>query len=177
MSLYPEAPERLSLDGFASFKGVVRRQQVLHACDRHVVIEDFGHHPTAMEHTLLALKARYPGKRVLACFEPRSNTICSGIFQKDLAQSLSAAQDVYIGPIHRAKKWSAQQCLDTQRICTDLADHGVRARTFESNSQLLDALRQDHQALQEEQTPTLVCFFSNGSFDGVMHKFVENGVN
>ena len=63
-----------ALPDFSACQGVKRRQEILVDKESLVVLSDFGHHPTAIEGTLGSLRARWPGRRIVACFEPRSNT-------------------------------------------------------------------------------------------------------
>jgi len=60
------------------------------------VIDDFAHHPTALRETLRALQHRYPGARIWAVFEPRSNTTRRAVFQQELADALKLADGVFI---------------------------------------------------------------------------------
>jgi len=69
--------------GLDSFKGVKRRQEVRGIVDGITVIDDFAHHPTAVKETLAALKLGYPGRRLVAVFEPRTNSSRRTIFQKE----------------------------------------------------------------------------------------------
>ena len=67
--------------GLASFKGVVRRQEVVGEAAGVTVVDDFAHHPTAIGVTLEAIAERFAGRRILAAFEPRSNTARRNVFQ------------------------------------------------------------------------------------------------
>src|SRR3989454_5303157 len=71
-----------------SFSGIARRQEVRGEARGVKVIDDFGHHPTAVAHTLQALRKRYRGHRLWAVFEPRSNTTRRAIFQQQHSEAL-----------------------------------------------------------------------------------------
>ncbi len=60
--------------GLATFAGVKRRQQVRGEAAGVLVIDDFGHHPTAVRVTLESLRVARPGRRVIEVFEPPSKT-------------------------------------------------------------------------------------------------------
>src|SRR5712691_8953591 len=69
--------------GFRTFQGVKRRQELRGEVDGIAVIDDFAHHPTAVRETIAAIKAQYPGGRLIAVFEPRSNTAMRKIHQEE----------------------------------------------------------------------------------------------
>src|SRR5213075_772398 len=77
--------------GFASFKGVKRRQEIRDEIGRVLVIDDFAHHPTAVRETIDAIRERYPERRLWAVFEPRSNTSRRNIHQDDYAKAFVGA--------------------------------------------------------------------------------------
>ena len=81
-----------------------------------IVLEDFGHHPTAIAATLEGMRAAHPGRELIAVFEPRSNTACTSIFQEAFTEALSLADHVFIGAVHRVEKIAADKRLDTQKI-------------------------------------------------------------
>ena len=161
-----ESPVGFDLSVLSSFNGVKRRQDVLHAGSRCVVLEDFGHHPTAIAGTLEGMRAAYPNRELIAVFEPRSNTSCTAIFQEAFTEALALADVVYIGAVHRADRIAADKRLDTKKIAKVLSERGCAATAFDSNELLMEAMR--------AQAPLIdgaaLVFFTNGSFDGVQHK-------
>ena len=161
-----ESPVGFDLSSLSSFKGVKRRQDVLHAGSRCVVLEDFGHHPTAIAGTLEGIRAAYPGKELIAVFEPRSNTSCTSIFQEAFTDALALADVVYIGAVHRADRIVADERLDTKKIAKVLSERGCTAVAFDSNELLMEAM----QAQAPLIDGAVLVFFTNGSFDGVQHK-------
>lgn len=172
LALYPDDPKRLALDSLKTFRGVKRRQDVLLENRKLVVLEDFGHHPTAIQQTLASLRVRYPKSRLVAAFEPRSNTARSRVFQKNLPQALSDADQALIGAVHRADKMAAEDRLDVEELCEALSntEGGTIARHFAKNEDLLEAvcrLSDEHRDHHH-----VFVFFSNGSFDGILPRFV-----
>ena len=83
----------------AKFEGVKRRQEVRGEVRGVTIIDDFGHHPTAMRETLQGLRHRYPRRRLWALFEPRSNTTRRAVFQKELPAALALADGVLLTPM------------------------------------------------------------------------------
>ncbi|MBN9399038.1 MAG: UDP-N-acetylmuramate--alanine ligase ['Candidatus Kapabacteria' thiocyanatum] len=96
------------------------------------VIDDFAHHPTAIAATIGALRQQYPGARILACFEPRSNTTTRSFFQHELAACFDGATAVCIGPVNRPERYAVEERLDTNRLVTDLAALGIAAVSLDS---------------------------------------------
>jgi UDP-N-acetylmuramate: L-alanyl-gamma-D-glutamyl-meso-diaminopimelate ligase len=86
--------------GLASFNGVARRQEIVGESAGIIVIDDFAHHPTAIRATLEAISERYANSRILAAFEPRSNTARRSVFQRDFAQAFDRAARVYLAPVY-----------------------------------------------------------------------------
>ncbi len=169
--LHPEDPTRLSLAPLGTFQGVRRRQQVLVERPDLVVIEDFGHHPTAIALTLESLRARHPGRALVAAFEPRSNTAARKVLQDGFREALAKADSVHLAAPHRADKLGAEG-FDSAGVAADLRARGLRATASESPEAVLAALRAEIPALGR---PACVVFFSNGAFGGIIGKFAAGG--
>lgn len=167
---HPEVPEHLRLEALARFRGVKRRQEVLVDTPKLKVIEDFGHHPTAVAATLQSLRMRYPGHRLHAAFEPRSNTSRTRVMQAGYIAALARADFAYLGAISRGDKLAPEQRLDVDEVIDSLSAQGVQGFTAGSNAGLLPLLVRH--ALAVDRAPKVVIFFSNGSFDGIIRQFV-----
>ena len=171
--------DKLPLDAYAAaigrFKGVHRRQEILLNTPRLVAIEDFGHHPTALANTIDALRARFPGYRIAAAFEPRSNTAVTNLFQKEFTDALAHADFAFIGHVHRAEKIAPEKRLDTAAIAAAINARGRKAVAATDNGHLLSELAA--LAADKAQGPLLFCFFSNGSFDGIIKGFCDREKN
>jgi len=165
----PNLPGLLKVDALARFRGVKRRQEILFSVPGLTVIEDFGHHPTALAETLRAFRARFPDATLTAVFEPRSNTARTNTLQADFARALVLADEVYLGAVNRAEKLAADERFDTEVVAGQLGRKGVRAQAFADNQVLLAKLWSD--ALGVSEHPRVVVFFTNGSFDGIISKF------
>jgi UDP-N-acetylmuramate: L-alanyl-gamma-D-glutamyl-meso-diaminopimelate ligase len=165
----PNLPGLLKLDGLARFRGVKRRQEILATTPRLIVIEDFGHHPTALAETVRSFRARFPGATLTAVFEPRSNTARTRTLQAGFVSALALADEVYLGPVNRAEKLAADERFDTEAVVGQLGTQGVHAQAFADSQALLAKLSSD--ALVVSERPRVVVFFSNGSFDGIISKF------
>lgn len=157
------------LPDYSSCKGVKRRQEILVDQDEFTVISDFAHHPTAIAGTLESLRARWANRKIIACFEPRSNTAVTNIFQDRFADSLSIADEVLLGAVHRGDKIPVAQRIDTQAMIDRIKNSGREGCSFSKNSDLGDYLKSKNNLNQA----VLTVFFSNGSFDGEIEKFVQ----
>lgn len=169
---HPGDPRRLRLDILAQFKGAKRRQEKVAATPRITVLEDFGHHPTAIAATLESLRARYPGHHIHAAFEPRSNTSVRHLLQDAFTGALAVADSVWIAPVHRGEKRPVEDRLNTKDMEEELLRRNRRALAATSNKALLEALKEGV-ATATRKAPHLVVFFSNGSFDGIIQKFAD----
>jgi UDP-N-acetylmuramate: L-alanyl-gamma-D-glutamyl-meso-diaminopimelate ligase len=85
-----------ALDAMSRFEGVKRRMERTATVGDIAIYDDFAHHPTAIRRTIAAVKGRYPGQRVIVAIEPRSNTMKLGVHNAELANSLSAADLVWM---------------------------------------------------------------------------------
>ncbi|MCF7687244.1 MAG: Mur ligase [Cephaloticoccus sp.] len=166
----PTASGALDLSVLARFRGVKRRQELLVDTKELVVIEDFGHHPTALAETLQSFRARYPQHVIHAAFEPRSNTSRTRVMQTGFMRALALADEVYLGSVARADRLAATERFDVKALLDFLQSQGVNGCTAENNQGLLEKLKTN--ALGRDTRSHLVIFFTNGSFDGIIAAFV-----
>jgi UDP-N-acetylmuramate: L-alanyl-gamma-D-glutamyl-meso-diaminopimelate ligase len=159
----------LNLSSLSNFIGVKRRQEVLINCEELVCVEDFGHHPTAIEGTIHSLKSRFKDSELIVCFEPRSNTSVKNIFQSEFRRAFLSADKVLIGTLHRGSFVKLEHRLDLDFLCAELCASKVSANFFNSNELLLE-----HLIAHKSPQRKIVCFFSNGSFDGIVEKYCKS---
>ncbi len=172
LALNPASPTTLSLESLARFRGVKRRQETLLATAQLTVIEDFGHHPTALAETLHSFRARFKGSVLTAVFEPRSNTSSRRSMQDAFMRALAQADEVYIGALNRPEKLSAQERFDPEAVAQQLETQGVEAHFAATNAALLEKLAAHTLRPTMSQKPRVVVFFTNGSFDGIIGRYV-----
>ncbi len=163
---------RLKLEALAKFRGVRRRQELLLDTPQLKVIEDFGHHPTALAETLQALRARFPGHTLHVAFEPRTNTARMKTMQAGFMRALAMADEVYLGAVKSSNQVAEEDQFDPYAVIQFLAMQGVTAHTAPSNQALLNVVV--NQTRPDGEHPALVVFFTNGSFDGIIQRFVES---
>jgi len=179
MALNANSPTQMDLTCLKRFQGVKRRQEKLFQNKHYLIFEDFAHHPTAIEETLNSFRARYSEHHIIACFEPRSNTARTQLFQSDFTDALSVADQVLLGELvdNRSDKLceegassSCSSSLDRKKMTLDLKERGIGASFFEKNHELLEFLIEQLASDSGAPTATVIVFFSNGSFGGIMKK-------
>ncbi len=153
----------------AKFEGVRRRQEVRGEVRGATIIDDFGHHPTAMRETLEGLRHRYPHRRLWALFEPRSNTTRRSVFQKELPAALALADGVFVAQVAALEQIPANERLHPEQVVADIQLAGVPAY-YEA----------DASAIVARLGPLLkpgdvVVIFSNGGFGGIYQKLLDLG--
>ncbi len=162
-------PTVLKLNVLSEFQGVMRRQQVLVNRPDLVVIEDFGHHPTALACTLDSLRTRYPQHELVACFEPRSNTAARKVMQAEFQEALAKADAIYLVPAHRAEKLGSES-FNSVAVVAALKAMGRSAFVAPTAKDLLAEL---HAVTGKSKRPRCVVFFSNGSFGGIISQYAQ----
>jgi UDP-N-acetylmuramate: L-alanyl-gamma-D-glutamyl-meso-diaminopimelate ligase len=150
-----------------SFKGVKRRQEIRGIVRGITVVDDFGHHPTAIRETLRGLRHRFPGERLWAIFEPRSNTTRRAVFQDDLPKALSEADGVILSQVARMEQLKEEDRLDPERVVADIAATGRPAFYEESVDHIIARLR----PLAREGDVVVV--LSNGGFGGIHDRLLK----
>ena len=146
---------------FATFSGVRRRMETRGVSGGVTVIDDFGHHPTAIRETIRALRVKFPGQRLWALFEPRSNTTRRKVFQRELAAALSSADAVVVAAVAREDQIAADERLDTAQLMRDLQAAGKPAAYLPDVNAIVA------QVAAAACPGDVVCVFSNGGFGGV----------
>ncbi|MFQ5666170.1 MAG: UDP-N-acetylmuramate--L-alanine ligase [Candidatus Binatia bacterium] len=156
------------LPGLASFRGVARRQEVVGEFRGVTLVDDFAHHPTAIDGVLAALRLRYPHRRLWAVFEPRSNTSRRKVFQREYAAAFGGAEQVIVSavfhkpgdPVPAAERFSSAQ------LAADLRARGVAARALSGADTIKATLA------KETRPGDVIVLLSNGDFGGLRNKLV-----
>jgi UDP-N-acetylmuramate: L-alanyl-gamma-D-glutamyl-meso-diaminopimelate ligase len=150
-----------------SFSGIARRQEERGEANGVKVIDDFGHHPTAIAQTLQGLRHRYAGQRLWAIFEPRSNTTRRAVFQKSLPEALALADGVFISQVARLEQIPEDQRLNPNAI-VDLITKAGRPAFYEKNADAIVDL-----IVPKLKPSDVVVVFSNGGFDNIHEKLLK----
>jgi UDP-N-acetylmuramate: L-alanyl-gamma-D-glutamyl-meso-diaminopimelate ligase len=152
--------------GLAGFQGVHRRQEVRGIRAGVTVIDDFAHHPTAVRETIQAIKAHYPGKRLVAVFEPRTNTSRRKIFQKDYVSAFAGADHILIREAPGLEKIPEAERFSSAQLVGDLTVSGQKAFFFSDTDEIVQSLSKD---LREGD---VVLIMSNGGFDDIHERLL-----
>jgi UDP-N-acetylmuramate: L-alanyl-gamma-D-glutamyl-meso-diaminopimelate ligase len=150
----------------AGFTGVRRRQEVRGTVRGVTVIDDFGHHPTAIAQTLRGLRRQYPGRRLWAVFEPRSNTTRRAVFQHELPKALGEADGVVLAKVARLEQLPEENRLKPELVVSDIAAMGKPAFYEPGVDEIIARLR----GLAAE--PDLIVIFSNGGFGNIHERLL-----
>ena len=149
-----------------TFAGIARRQEVRGEAGGVKVIDDFGHHPTAIAQTLEALRHRFHGHRLWAVFEPRSNTTRRAVFQHELPEALKRADGVFIAQVARLEQIPEAERLHPEEVVKEILADG-RPAFYEKNA---DAIVERIVPLLKKEDVVVV--FSNGGFDNIHEKLL-----
>ena len=155
--------------GLGAFHGVKRRQEVRGVAGGVVVVDDFAHHPRAVEMTLAAIQGSYPGARLLAAFEPRSNTSRRNLHQALYASPATwgAAAEIFLLCPAPTDKVPEAERLDVDAVTGALSAGGKPARAFASVGELVPAI------VADARPGDVVVAMSNGAFGGIWGKLLD----
>jgi UDP-N-acetylmuramate: L-alanyl-gamma-D-glutamyl-meso-diaminopimelate ligase len=151
----------------ATFEGVKRRQEVRGEVRGITVVDDFGHHPTAIRETLRALRHQYPGRRLWAIFEPRSNTTRRAVFQHELPAALAEADGAILAQVARMDQLAVDNRLDPAQVVADIAAAGKLAFYEPDVTAIIARLK----PLVKETD--VIVILSNGGFGGIHERLLK----
>ena len=150
-------PCAISARALGEFQNVKRRMEVRGTVHDITVYDDFAHHPTAIRTTVDGLRRQVGGSgRILAIFEPRSNTMKLGTMKAQLPWSLEQADLAFCHD--GGLGWDARAAL---------APMGARAQVADSIDELVA------QVVQAARPGDQLLCMSNGGFGGVHQKLLD----
>lgn len=161
-------PENPLSEACASFKNVKRRQEIVGEKRGILIIDDFAHHPTAVRETIRAVKERFSRRRLVAVFEPRSNSSRRNVFQERYADSFGAADMVMIPEPPLLYKVPQEERFSSHRLIRDLQEKGIAALYCKTTDALLAGL------LREGKPGDVILFMSNGGFDNLPTRLLND---
>jgi len=154
-------------DTLATFRSVKRRLDVKGEFGGILVVDDFAHHPTAVKATIEAARGRWPGRRLWAILEPRSNSMRRKVFQEALPKALALGDRVILGAVYHAQQLGDDNRLDLESVADGVRVLGKDAHVFPSSEAISDYLA------REAKLGDLLLIMSNGSFDGLCDKLTQ----
>jgi len=153
--------------GLADFRGIKRRQEVRGVRRGIVVIDDFAHHPSAVRETVRAVKTFYGTRRLVAVFEPRTNTSMRDVFQETYATCFDPADLICIRQPPLLSKIPSDERFSSQKLVDDLQGRGHDARYFPDTDAIIDFL------VEGAREDDVILIMSNGGFDNIHERLLE----
>lgn len=160
------APEAISR-GLSNFAGVRRRQEVRGTVGGVTVIDDFAHHPTAVRETLSALADAYRGRRLVAVFEPRTNSSRRRVFQDAYVVAFDDAQEVLIKEQEPLLHVPVAERFSCRQLADDLVRRGVNAQYFQDTDAVIAYLA------AHACSGDVLAILSNGGFDNIHARLLD----
>jgi UDP-N-acetylmuramate: L-alanyl-gamma-D-glutamyl-meso-diaminopimelate ligase len=152
---------------FSTFRSVKRRMDVKGEQGGILIVDDFAHHPTAVQATIEAARSRWPKRRLWAILEPRSNSMRRKVFQETLPRALALADRVVLGGVFRAQHLGDDNRLAPDSVAQSVRELGKDAKAFEGAEKIAEYLA------GEAKPGDLLLIMSNGSFDGLCEKLLK----
>ena len=159
-------PTDASAAAAATFPGVRRRLDLLGEAAGVAVVDDFAHHPTAVRLTLEGARTRFPGRRLVVVFEPRSLTAGRAGFAREYEAALAIADVALIAPVYHRKRLAPEDMLDRDALAAALRRHGCAATALADDDDPLAAVRRSLVA------GDVVVTMSSGDFGGLPHRLL-----
>ena len=156
-------PVEAIVEALGTFRSVKRRLEVRAEVNGVTVIEDFAHHPTAIRETLRALRSAYPGRRLWAVLEPRSNTLRRNVFEEALVDSLLLADRVVIAAVFQSGSIPEADRLEPEAVAAGLRVRGTAAKVLVDAAAIVAAM------VPELESGDVVAILSNGGFGDIYH--------
>jgi UDP-N-acetylmuramate: L-alanyl-gamma-D-glutamyl-meso-diaminopimelate ligase len=153
---------------FESFEGIKRRQEVRGEKSGVTVMDDFAHHPTAVRETIRAVKPFYPNGRLVAVFEPRTNSSMRNIFQNIYPLSFDGADIICIRQPSLLDKIPPEERFSSQQLVDDLKHQGKDAHFFPDTDEIIDFL------VTTATSRDLILVMSNGGFDNIHERLLKS---
>ncbi len=151
------------IEALPRFSGVRRRQDLLFEADGVRVYDDFAHHPTAVDETIAAMRAKHRDGTLWAVFEPRSATACRALHQAEYERAFLGADRVILAPVGRPDIPDGER-LDTEKIAGALRAAGKHAEAAPSVEAIVASIT------AEARPGDTVLLLSNGAFGGIYER-------
>jgi UDP-N-acetylmuramate: L-alanyl-gamma-D-glutamyl-meso-diaminopimelate ligase len=153
--------------GLPSFEGIARRQELRAVINGVSVIDDFAHHPTAVETTIDSMRLRFPGGRIWAIFEPRSNTSRRNIFQKEYARALAHADRVIVASPFKSEAIPEGERFDSRAVADTIMRTGKDSHHIDDTEHIIEFV------MRGVENDDVILVMSNGGFDGLIEKLMD----
>ena len=155
-------------EGFQTFKGIKRRQEIVGEKNGITVIDDFAHHPTAIDLTIDAVKKAYPDQKVWAVFEPRSATSRRKVFEDSFPNSFLKADRVIFSKLFAPEKIKEEERLNIEGVVASICELGGVADYIPQVNDIVEFITKNSNA------GTVILVMSSGGFGGIHQKILES---
>ncbi|MEK9629336.1 MAG: UDP-N-acetylmuramate:L-alanyl-gamma-D-glutamyl-meso-diaminopimelate ligase [Nitrospinota bacterium] len=154
--------------GFQTFKGIKRRQEIVGENKGVTVIDDFAHHPTAIDLTIDAVKKAFPDQRIWAVFEPRSATSRRKVFEESFPKSFLKADRVVFAGLFAPEKIKPEERLDAEGVVASIRDLGGIADYIPQVDDIVEHI------VKNSNAGDVILVMSSGGFGGIHQKILES---
>jgi UDP-N-acetylmuramate: L-alanyl-gamma-D-glutamyl-meso-diaminopimelate ligase len=161
-------PAAAAAGGLESYEGVKRRQEIRGEKGGVMVMDDFAHHPTAVRETIAAVRSAFPGRRLLAVFEPRTNSSMRKVFQPVYPQSFDGADIICIRRPSMLEKIPEAERFSAEDLVHELERRGRKAHFFPDTETIIDFL------VNTAAAGDMILIMSNGGFDNIHERLLQS---
>ncbi|MFO7963437.1 MAG: UDP-N-acetylmuramate--L-alanine ligase [Desulfobacterales bacterium] len=162
-----EVPAEKTIRALSAFSGVKRRQEIRGMKNGITVMDDFAHHPTAVRETIAAVRPFYPDGRIIAVYEPRTNTSMRNVFQRVYPDAFSKADIICIRKPPLLSKIPPEERFSSKKLVSDLQKKGKNAHYFQETEPIIEFLK------TVSKPKDLILIMSNGGFDNIHERVLE----
>jgi UDP-N-acetylmuramate: L-alanyl-gamma-D-glutamyl-meso-diaminopimelate ligase len=160
-------PVEVICHALETFEGIRRRQEIRGTKGGITVMDDFAHHPTEVRETLAAVRSFYPDQRIVAVFEPRTNSSRRKVFQKEYAESFDAADLVCVRKPPLTEKIPFEERFSSEQLTHDLLARGKEACCLPDTDAMVDHL------IGVARPGDIMLVMSNGGFDNIHERLLD----
>ncbi len=160
-------PFSLISKAISTFEGVKRRSEIIYDKNGIIVIDDYAHHPTAVRETLVSLRNKFHGKRLIALFEPGSASSKKRIFENEYLKAFRNADIVFLYKPYKASKMNKSDVFSGKTVAKQLINAGVDAKTFEDVDNLLFHVK------SISKSGDVIIIMACRGFDGLRERIVK----
>ncbi len=153
--------------GIASFSGVARRQQFRGLAQGVTIIEDYGHHPSAIGLTLEGLHSRFKGRRLVAIYEPRTATSRRKTFQREYVEAFANADELVVGGLYSPDNIPKEDRFDPERLALEVHQDGTPATCIPEVDGIVS-----HVA-ESVRPGDVVVVFTTGAFGNILDRLIQ----
>lgn len=159
------------LSALKGFERVKRRQEVRCIKGGVMLIEDFAHHPTAVQQTIEAVREAFPQSTLIAIFEPRSNSSRRKVFQQDYVNAFAKANLAILKHVTSRAIDAGVELLDVDTLSNEISASGVSSLCLPDVAAIQKAVWEkvvvSVRGDSAKDVHTVIVVMSNGSFDGL----------